>query len=650
MQTQPRPVKQALLIGSPVGDLKAVQNDVREMFWLLKHYEFPKPEYLFGPDATRQRILDALESLVKRTNKDDCIVVYYTGHGGITERIENAPDNGEAWRHQYIIPVDFNCSKPGDFRGILDIELSQYLTQLTKKTKNVTVILDCCHSNRLARGSHFESDERVKALHPQKYAEVIEHVRLLRDRGWLESNNPYVEGNKDFVRIAAAAATESAFEHTVSSGRPISALTEILTETLREARSYRISWQSISHRLRNRMALTMPSQHPEIAGPVSRLLFSLDERSAIIRSITVDKNNITLLDAGLLHGVDQGDVYAVLRHGEEVPDSSRQVGTATVLGVGTAQSRVRLEFLGVHNTLLSKELVAFETRKGVRRWPIRIAGDQQFVDWMSSFMPRISDCLRPAENDGGAEEILASLSLSDGSLVVRDQADVQLGIWNYILQFDTSWEITEARKLLEQLAKIQNILHMGGGTNRDALNADLSLVAGTVENGAKLPISGGTLHVTEGQNIFIEVKNNSSDTVYIHLFDTSAGEIGLMSPGTPTGRPLPPTRSHIWGMGDLGILEGWPLGWPGHVGADVTSLDETFIVIVTDTPIDLTSLESQAIASESRTAKAESDLQNLLRHFGCGFDKERLAKVNDPPPGPRYDVHQIHLRVKKLGR
>src|SRR3979490_713475 len=72
-------------------------------------------------------------------------VVYYCGHGCHAAIAQE----GRSW--QCIAPTDLRDGTATDWRGIPAWELSIKQSQLTAKTRNVTVILDCCHSAQLSR-------------------------------------------------------------------------------------------------------------------------------------------------------------------------------------------------------------------------------------------------------------------------------------------------------------------------------------------------------------------------------------------------------------------------------------------------------------------------------------------------------------------
>jgi hypothetical protein len=131
------------------------------------------------------------------------------------------------------------------------------------------------------------------------------------------------------------------------------------------------------------------------------------------------------------------------------------------------------------------------------------------------------------------------------------------------------------------------------------------------------------------------------------LFEACAGELGLLSHEMAKGREVrPDSGNQIWGGS-----EGWELPWPGRVGSETNPLDDTFIVIVTDTMFDLSCLDMQHLNAKYHSArgKGDSDFMSTLRHFGFGYDK-RLARTSKVPTGPRYNIYHIHVKFQKRVR
>ena len=146
--------KRALIIGSQTSGLSGVHNDVKSVDGLISSLGF-ETTVCVEQQASRQGILEGYEQLITDTEAGDAAFIFYSGHGGLAAN-PNYQAMTEAGRpvpryYQFIVPFDMDESTEDDFRGVTSLELSVLLARLTEKTKNVTVMLDCCHAARMSR-------------------------------------------------------------------------------------------------------------------------------------------------------------------------------------------------------------------------------------------------------------------------------------------------------------------------------------------------------------------------------------------------------------------------------------------------------------------------------------------------------------------
>ena len=121
-----------------------------------------------GLNATRNGILAKYDELIQNTAFNDATVIYYSGHGGLAVNPKYQPmeDLGvlSPRYHQFIVPVDMEETNDEDFRGITSLELSKLLAELTSRSKNVTIIMDCCHSARMSRDLELRTQGSASTL------------------------------------------------------------------------------------------------------------------------------------------------------------------------------------------------------------------------------------------------------------------------------------------------------------------------------------------------------------------------------------------------------------------------------------------------------------------------------------------------------
>ena len=85
------------------------------------------------------------------------------------------------WRYQFLVPTDFDKGKNGNFQGIMDVELSYLLRRMTDKTKNVTIILDCCRTSCMVHEPGLGNLAVAKRLSGVHCYDLSEYISRLGD-------------------------------------------------------------------------------------------------------------------------------------------------------------------------------------------------------------------------------------------------------------------------------------------------------------------------------------------------------------------------------------------------------------------------------------------------------------------------------------
>jgi hypothetical protein len=202
--------RRALVIGSQVGSLQGVHNDVAAISHFPRALDFAVDARI-EQDASYIGITEGYKRLIAGHGPDDTAIIYYAGHGGL------APGLDGTGRLQFLVPTDCETVE-GEFRGLFAFELSVLLAELTAKGRNVAVILDCCHAATMSREVN---PSRKADLVPRALPRVI--VEGVAER--LKSLAPMLaqvppEGNRDAVRLVATEASLSAYEGLDERGQP----------------------------------------------------------------------------------------------------------------------------------------------------------------------------------------------------------------------------------------------------------------------------------------------------------------------------------------------------------------------------------------------------------------------------------------------
>lgn len=201
---------QALLIG--IGQYPEHQklagpvNDVALIESILLQNEYLPHErinVLLDEEATRKNILSALHSLLKTTEPEDKIVLYFSGHGtsALNDQIDaNLPPHTGA-----LVPYDIDdITNQRELNQRLLIgrrDLRPVLTKLDMIGAQVLVLIDACFSGNVVRG---DNDARTLPDKFLDFSELLQFQKSERSNqslGLLETvQYPY----KNVFLIAAA--------------------------------------------------------------------------------------------------------------------------------------------------------------------------------------------------------------------------------------------------------------------------------------------------------------------------------------------------------------------------------------------------------------------------------------------------------------
>ncbi|SJL06455.1 uncharacterized protein ARMOST_09792 [Armillaria ostoyae] len=239
---------------------------------------------LRNKEATRVTVETEINNLGNNTaiKKGDPILIFFAGHGTETNAPSGWPTGSANGKMQLLVPHDFILGGSGDSeqgQGVLDVRLSHLLANMAaKKSDNITVILDCCHS-----GSGTRTDD--PAVSPDARESVVA-------KGFEKT------GLLSHVLLSACQAEQTAME---KHGRGV--FTSALLSLLREKGVDKLTYKNVITNLPN-----LHAQDPQCEGVhQSRCLFnskvaSPQRESCLIRASS-DTSGQYILEAGEDHGI-----------------------------------------------------------------------------------------------------------------------------------------------------------------------------------------------------------------------------------------------------------------------------------------------------------------------------------------------------------
>lgn len=620
----------ALLIGSDYGGLRGVGKDLATMTSALGARGFTT-RVCPPPGATRAGILAAYETLIDDAEPGDAIVVYYTGHGGSA-----APSGGsqpDPAALQFIVPVDYGESSEEDFRGISSVELSVLQARLTAVTRNVTVILDCCHSGLMSR----DPTATIKAVGPAPYPMIrAHHDRLVRQG--LRIDLVRGEGSPDAVRIVACAPEQRAYEFPgLDDGEWMGALTRSLTRTLAEVGDEPVTWATVVDRVRHQVVGLGFSQRPEAEGPANRLLFATEEADLLhsLPATPLDCENRVRLDCAALLRVQRGDEFVIMPPGQLRADPDRRVGDLRIDGVSAISAEGSVVFApGWSAVPLGAR--AFRTKVTAPQVPVKVpAGDPRAGAVLDALQTAaLARAAEPGEDWVGEVRISA-----DGGFELCDR----IGPLHPPYRDDPEGiaDLAAAVKIFSQATGLRRLV----GDPSHPLDAEVTIEWGLVVDGVAQPLASGAAGLTPGQRIYLTVRNEGQTPVYVSLLDIGvSGRISLLTRATPSGQLLPAGRSMTLGGNEVTrLLPGVALSWPTGLHP-ARARPETILVVLTSERQHLGALEQpEIVQTRSRhRGLGASTLQNLIDQLATGGTRDVESDWSD---GVRYDIHAIDFEM-----
>jgi hypothetical protein len=619
----------ALLIGAGIDGLEGTAADIAAMKEALSPLGLTM-EICDGPAATREGILAAYRRLIDSVGPDDVAVVYYTGHGGRVT--PPPPDAGPGLMDlQFIAPFDFHETTPDDFHGITSVELSVLLAELSDKTANATVVLDCCHAAMMSR----DGGLRLKAQsEPTPYEQVRNHIDRLSKAGLLDVTRFRTAGSERAVRIVACQPFQSAYEYTGRDGKQIGLLTEALTTALAAAGSESVSWATIMDSVRRQVIATTPGQRPDVEGPARRLTFSVEQDDMLSTlPVSVDPGGRVWIECAPLLGVRVGDEFMIMPPGAVSADPDKKVGDLTVTAVGPLTATGAVAFAATY-TGVPLGARAFRTKVAAPTIAVAVPTDGPGAADIASAVKdapllRLADIGEP----GDAEVRIGA----DGTLTLCDRIGP--------LHAPRPGDRAGLAQLLRDLKAIAQAAALRGlGTNPQwALPSGVSVEWGRVVNGVPtpLPAQGETIRV--GDSIYVTVRNASPQEAYVSLIDIGvSGRIAVLTDLTRGGQRIDAGREWTFGYEEFSrTLPGVQVIWPDGLDASAAR-PESIIALVTSDPQDVSALEQDGIARGDDGWLGGSPLEQLVRQLSTGRTRE-VARITGPTV--RYDVHLIDFEL-----
>ncbi len=373
--------KRALLIGvndytkgPDDWDLRGCENDVLMTSELLAtKFGFPEEniKVLLSAEATAQNITSAIEDwLISDTEPEDIVYFHFSGHGSQARDLDGDEEDG---MDELICPSDM---LPGNLRTVItDDQLKDLLDRIP--SRNVTVVLDACHSGTGTRDISLsrprfvdftmgESDETravvVTEAKPQPSSQQPSPVKEDLPQNKLEKppGSAGMEGGKQLrVTISGCKPEQTSADAWISEDFYAGALTYNLIENMKRAPAD-ITYRELMERVVRDVAAMPQRQIPQVEGDMDLPLFGTPIPDAVTTPFalieSVEGKKVTL-GIGTAQKVTVGSIYTVFPQGETAFEGSGLGNIKITKVMDTASAAVILDEADIKQGYRAREIL-----------------------------------------------------------------------------------------------------------------------------------------------------------------------------------------------------------------------------------------------------------------------------------------------------
>ncbi|MFJ4201985.1 caspase domain-containing protein [Streptomyces sviceus] len=591
----------AVLIGAQTYGLTGVHADVELMRRVLADRGFTDLDVRTGERARYAGITEGMARLRSVVRPGDGVVIYYSGHGGLSDGL------------QYLVPVDMGESTSTDFRGYLAEELTAAVRALTEVTRNVTCVLDSCHSGGAVREAAYASGRW--ALKSVRLPRVPPDAALARAALLAGSDDPLVP---NVVRLTACEQHGSAYEAELrpGSGRQgvfTAALADLLDATVARP----VPWATLVARARDRIKQQQVLQWPDAGGPSGRLPFSLDEPAEPERLPLLRREGRFRVPGGALFGLGPEDEVSMVFPDDSPQNEGRETSVpATVEEMcgGDAVLRAKPAAFRPQADELSGALVP----PGSYALAVRVHDRRQvLIDAVGPFADALREELvrspRLAETRE-ANAAFAVVRLRDGRPEVLDRTGLPVR-----RPTDPAYSDASAlMALLDELARGERVRWLRDPQDASRLDAGPDVVfeaRRSTGNGDWRAIRPMGERLYDGDLYRVTVHNRCGTPLYFWVLGVGlSGRTALVTNDQPSGYRAEP-HTHC-ATAPVRVY------WPGDV-PERGPRPETIHLIVGDRRMDLSALSSREARDRSAHTTAPA-LGALLQEVWDGVRDQQM--------------------------
>ncbi|KAI0812992.1 caspase domain-containing protein [Xylaria sp. FL0064] len=270
---------------------------------------------------TYANVVSGLRRILDIAQPGDLVYLHYSGHGA---RLPSDAQSGSNTSGELAL-VLFEDDDVGS-RYLRGPHLATALRKMVDKGLTVTLVLDCCFSGSVARHSDWHGfdvrcidyNPKITIAEPQICEKsIFGSNSTSRDA---HAERDWLVDPKGYTILSACGPYERAYEVNIEGQGRRGALTHFLFSTLRSLGTSRldVTHQSLHEHLRTRFHASWPQQTPMRYGNMNLSFFGqlVSKPESNFFSAYKKEDGRICLRAGEVHGIYQGDEFALLPFGE----------------------------------------------------------------------------------------------------------------------------------------------------------------------------------------------------------------------------------------------------------------------------------------------------------------------------------------------
>jgi hypothetical protein len=540
------PVRRALIIAignypsnsgfhrlNSINDIQLIKTTL-----LNRMFEETNIKILSDDQATGQRILSYLEELVNISNKEDIVVIHFSGHG---QQIVYEDINKSLCLDEALVAYDAFLTTESGYSGqnhIRDKVIGEYVKRLRLKLGKkgmLNLFIDCCYSGTMTKGINvfrgagdvFGADDIKKKYYNSERSKIKGNFMYECISGLPDNQNEI----SDFVFFAPCLDNQPCSETQTSEGKWVGPLSYAISKafaTVKADGTYRDLFDIICASIISKSK----EQIPQAEGDLDNLIFSpLVSYTLPYFSITGSDKNGFILNGGELHGIFPNTIIGLYPEGIDNPSGIEPLYEGKINTVMEFESRLEhkpLMELGIvknPDELLEKlmKLRVFVIKQGLPNKTVTI----KFMDLDENDITKLSDAINSVKyisiTDSAADFILTGLTPdNDGKLHIlsgKDGSSVSEPIDLNEINFEQ--KVVEKLKDLVVYSLLRDV-----ELNDDKYSVEIDVQLVEWINFEKreyklspLNLKSGIKSIKRGETVKLTITNTGTDNAYITLLN-----------------------------------------------------------------------------------------------------------------------------------